>query len=311
MDDLLDGLPSKSTAFILQHNPPSLLTSLPSPMTADLRALIRYILITTQPSAIPASTQSEGTIKIASLSDSSATIIPPAASTPSSTPIPRNNDALSPSPLASSARPMSQLGTTMAAPFTQAGSYLKPTLDVVNPKKWWPGYLTLPKSSPRLDVKDVSFVEPKLGSDLGHDPLPPPEEAASSNEHIPKPSDDIASGDGPHDTSHANEEAAISSPSSPSHPPIDASLSDVSEYEQQVVDHDALEDAMQDTTPAYSDYDGDIVAYPPLPLSPPPPPPLSQLTVRMTRNDDETRTEDRTVVHVHVSSRVQIVQKSN
>lgn len=71
------------------------------------------------------------------------------------------------------------------------------------------------------------------------------------------------------------------------------------------IDQDALEDAMLDTTPPQSEADWD--RYPPLPPSPPPPAPFVKLRVRISLPDDSSITEERTVLHVHVSSSVQIL----
>ncbi|KAF8318780.1 hypothetical protein DL93DRAFT_345955 [Clavulina sp. PMI_390] len=171
----------------------------------DVRALITYMLTLTQPKLLPTTSSSLGSnnidalsntqpagngslhSRIASLSDSTSTIIPPAPSTLSSatirphppsqqassstaasivngllptsisgTPTPSpspSSTSISPSlpanPLSTAlaipgARPLSQLGSTMAAPFTHAGSYI---VHNANPRKWWPDYLTIPTGS--------------------------------------------------------------------------------------------------------------------------------------------------------------------
>lgn len=309
MNDLNEGWPDASASFVVQHNPPTLLTNPIDSVKSDLRALIRHILLVSPPPAPTPSQSIEAELETRSLSlsDSTATIIAPAPapapSTLQSIPIPRPNGTHVPSILAP--RPISQFGTTMAAPFTHAGTYLKPTLDVVNPKKWWPDYLMISRSPSRQEMSVPSPTEPKAPgedssesaslptqSDPAEDKPPTPTEHVPSNE-LPEQNDDD-------DVTSANEDVARSSPPSihlPTAPPSEIS-DDASDAD---VDQEALEDAMLESEHPHSDMGSEAGLYPSLPPSPPPPPPFSYLTVRMSSKANPSVTEERTVLHVHVS----------
>lgn len=285
LDDLLGSVPSTSTIFILQHEPLSVLNLPRSTDPPDLHALIRYIL-TLSHASIPPSTHAESNTGHTSLTESSATIIPSALPL-SFDPMSRPNGEPQPSSL--SPGPVSQLGSTMAAPFTHAGSYLKPTLDVVNPKKWWPGYLTIQKSASQPDLKYLSSkAESKFGAASSNDPEYPVSDVTSANVEDTRHSESASSNNIPKDNRDSAKEKPDAAPDLP--PLVENGHLDI--------DREALEDAMIDTTPPRSDVDSDVEVYPPLPLSPPPPPPFTQLPVRMIHALDPLCTETRILLHV-------------
>lgn len=191
----------------------------------------------------------------------------------------------------------------MAAPFTHAGSYLKPTLDVVNPKKWWPGYLTIQKSTSRPDLKDFSpETEPKPGVTPPNDPEYSDREVKPANDsQQSKPSDNISKGNS--DPSEMKQDGSTSRLP----PPIEPSAKN----HHLDIDQEALEDAMIDTTPPQSDMDSDMETYPPLPPSPPLPPPFTSLPVRMIRASNPPCTEQRTLLHIPACSIIALLKSCN
>lgn len=259
---------------------------------------MRYVL-TSSHLAIPslAHVHVESNTGHTSLTDSSATIIPPALPS-SSDPISKPNGKPPSSP-----KPVSHIGSTVAAPFTHAGAYLKPTLHVVNPKRWWPGYLTVQRSSSRSDLKDSSpEAEPKPatnGSEYLVSEAKPPNE-----EHLESVSSNNIPRDDPHTPEAKHDAGASSSLCSPSPTESFAKNGHLD------IDQAALEDAMIDATPPRCDVDSELEAYPPLPPSPPPLPPFMQLPVRILHALDPLRTEQRTLLHVWACSIIVLLELS-
>jgi hypothetical protein len=298
LDDLFETIPSTSSSFVVQHEPLSILNLPRSTAPPDLYALIRYVLTLPFP-PIPPSPHTDSNTGHISLTDSSATIVPPAALPLSPEPVSGANGA--PPLSAPHPGPVSHLGSTMTAPFTHAGSYFKPTLDVVNPKKWWPEYLTIQNPTSRPDLKDLlPEAEPKPSATRPNGLEYPDSEVKPANGEDTQQLKPVPSNNIPKDNPDPSEMKQDGSASSSS--PLPPSIEPSAKNHHLDIDQEALEDAMIDTTPPRSDMDSDMEAYPPLPPSPPPPPPFMQLPVHMVHASNPHCTEQRTLLHVSACS---------
>lgn len=240
---------------------------------------------------------------------------------------------------------MSQLGSSMVAPFTQAGTYLKPTLDVVDPRKWnWPGYLSIKQSSSSSSLSKESVSESDVsngdGDKSGNEdktdeddaggiegefkahvaamkrareeggeeldaivPSAAPEQTELPPQANPE-GDDSKSEASPRQLSSSDDDLGDHLPLSPPQPSNSLSPPQSPEPAESIIDQDALEDAMLDTTPPHSiagGFENDQFQYPPLPPSPPPAPPFQGNQVRIRRIEESGETEERSLQYVHVS----------